>query len=137
MFQTQRDLDNECAVIKECCDKWRCKARKQPCPPYKVDWLLLRNNVGIALAEVKCRAVRYDPYLIGLHKYEALTQLARASRLPGLIIVRWHGKGIFWINVMKAEHEGIRWMQDNRRREEADGEACVALETDRFQALYD
>jgi hypothetical protein len=99
-----------------------------------VDWLLLRGRVAHALAEVKCRGVRYDPYLIGLHKYETLLRLSRVSRLPGLIIVRWQDLGTFWLKV-SGEHEGIQWMQDRRRREDADGEPCVALKIERFRKV--
>jgi hypothetical protein len=86
-------------------------------------------------AEVKCRTEQIDPYKIGLHKFEALTQMARCAKTDGIVVVRWP-QGIFFTNVTDGEHDGVEWMQDKRNREAADGEPCVTLSLKRFKKLY-
>jgi len=95
----------------------------------------MRSGAICALAEVKCRARRFDPYLISLHKYETLRRLSRISKLPGLIVVEWNNVGIFFTNIVAAEHDGIEWMEDSRNREQADAEPCVAINCARFSRV--
>jgi len=134
MYESPQDIENERDVIGECCMAWDCRAKKLACPPYKVDWMLSRESPD-AFAEVKCRRQFYDPFLIGLHKFSELTQLAQCAGLRALIIVRWQERGTHWADVTNGEHDGIHWMQDKREREEADGEPCVAIAFERFRCL--
>lgn|SRR5215469_15727632 len=135
MFESSQDIANEREVIDDCCKRWLCEARKLPSPPYKMDWLLYTAEWFCAFAEVKCRTERYDPYLIGLHKFEDLTRMAKCTRLKALIVVRWPVVGTFWVNVTDGDHDGVQWIEDKRMRENADKEPCIALALTRFKSV--
>jgi hypothetical protein len=134
MYESNGDLERERKIIDEFCTHGaELRAHKLPCPPYKIDWLLFKAANAFAWVEVKNRSTKIAPYLLGLHKFIALAEIATASKLPSLLVVRWCDSGeIGYTKIRESEHDGIQWMQDNRNRDETDGEPCVALAMERF-----
>jgi len=90
LFETQEDLDNEREAI------FRFSAFTN-CIPYKLpmeseaDYVLMRGNDAKAIVEIKCRKIpstRYDEYLIGQKKYNALIRWAELGFVP-ILLIRW------------------------------------------------
>ena len=113
--ETQADLDNETAVINKVCKKWDAKAFKNPCEPYHADYTLLKNDKVWALAEVKCRGKKYDPYKIGMNKMFHLASYALAFPTINIfLIVRWTGHGIYFVDVQKIPKIDFSMLIDKR-----------------------
>ena len=101
MYETQQDRDSELEIIKVAAARWGSEYKKLP-EKANLDFLLLRDGVFRALAEVKNRNYTYawldahGGYMISCHKIERAWAYAALLRVRTLLIVRCHDSGIYY-----------------------------------------
>lgn len=107
-YESEADRQNQLQVVEICAGKWRCtfmltqKAREY-------DVVFIRNNRTVCYAEIKCRtngSKKYPTYDISSEKWVKLVSLARNTKLPVLIIVRYVDK-LVYCNVIEALENGL------------------------------
>jgi hypothetical protein len=97
LYESKEDRSNEREVASRLASIKACDFKKLPMA-YYIDWVFLRNQKPVAIAEVKCRSnpsTQYPTLMLSLAKWMHGKQLAKELSVPFLVIIRWTD-GIFW-----------------------------------------
>lgn len=134
MFEARNDLARERSIVRVLCEKWKCRAHKNPCPPYKIDWSFERSGEIMAMVEIKSSPKKYANYRLALHKYR---DMVANSQLIKTIIAVALPDGIYFADIAKIKPIKYVWWEDSRQRDKTDSEpAAVFLWTD-FSVIKD
>jgi hypothetical protein len=136
ILETQEDRDNESRVIEIFGDKIKAEVLKlMPPTKYVIDFLLHRDKVPVALAEVKCRDVSKDKYkdeglLISCHKIIHGLQLSAHLNVPFFMVVEWTD-GIWCRRVIHGEGFKVKIAgRTDRPNVKGDTEPCFLIPID-------
>tara|TARA_R110000751_G_scaffold101852_3_gene196191 strand:+ start:569 stop:1066 length:498 start_codon:yes stop_codon:yes gene_type:complete len=91
MYESGEDLASEAEIIDLIEKKWVCQSSKLAIK-HQLDYLLLRNQKGVAWVEIKARGTplrQYPSCMIAMTKIMAARALSETSKLPSFLVVRW------------------------------------------------
>ena len=94
LYETGENLASEAEILDLIEKKWTCQSTKLAIK-HQLDYLLLRNQRGVAWVEIKARGTpfrQYPTYMTAMTKIMAARALAEASKLPSFLVVRWSDK---------------------------------------------
>lgn len=103
---------------------------------YKLDCMAMRNNVGVAMVEIKDRSSissrQYPTINLSLDKYNKGMEFFLLNGLPFIYAVRFKN-GIHYYKNHANDRWPIIWWGRNDRGDPADWEPCVAIDSARFK----
>lgn len=134
MYETKKDLAREREIVDVLCAEWGCAGIKNPCPPYKIDWSLLRDDRIVAMAEIKTTFKKFPSFRLAHHKY--LSLLENAKVIKTLLVVK-HPDGIFYNDIEMLKPNFLCWLQDARQRDVTDSEPGVDFSWNQFFRVGD
>lgn len=138
IYESARDLGNEARVAQRISAAWQCDVVKLK-RAYAVDYALLTGRACRALCEIKVRSYSMERlgsmggFMLSLHKWHEGQSLARAARVPFVIVVDADGE-LHWHSV-NGEHDGLIFGGRSDRNDEQDVEPVVTLMPHRFTKL--
>lgn len=134
MYETKEDLQREYEIADFLKGAWACDdMRKNPCPPYKIDWSFIRDNKIVAMVEIKTAPKKYPNYRLALHKYTALRQNSSLG-IPTIIAIKI-GRRIYYSDVSVLSPVECVWWEDGRQRDVTDNEPAMVFSWDQFKTI--
>lgn len=136
MYESDGDRQKEKEIIeKVLAARGSMIAKKNPCPPYKIDWSILRSDGTLwAFCEVKARKNKYPTYRLGFHKYQTLCEASKT--LKSILMIEWPD-GIYVADIGQTPIKGVVWMEDKRRRDDTDMEPAIEIEMHHFKRIVE
>ena len=107
VFETKEDVYNESEVIKKFCNWTDSEFFKLP--QFEIDFLIYKNDINVAFAEVKCKKNDYNSFkeeFIGLPKYFSLKKYSQLK--PTYLIIKYND-GIYFIDFKDIPTEIIKY----------------------------
>lgn len=135
-YQTPADRRGEAEIARIVSAAWQLRVIPWA-PVCPVDWVLVRGDDVLAVAELKTRHVerdRYQTLLLSAAKVAALDEYRRAFGVPGLLFVAFDD-GVWWGDLADLTIREIRDGGRTDRNDPADREPCAFLGLDRFRRL--
>jgi hypothetical protein len=101
LYETAQDRLRQRAVMDAFQRRYQCQLVEMPAK-CNWDYEIWRNEMIVALAEVKCRRnamCKYPTYLLSKMKADAIVQACASLSLSPLLIVQWSDTaGWVWLN---------------------------------------
>lgn len=91
IYETNKDLMREEAVINEFCEIHKLQKQKLPFTQ-KIDFACSKKNKIVVFVEVKCRVfnmAKYETMFINLDKVQAARQLTNLTGVKTMLLVCW------------------------------------------------
>jgi len=104
---------------------------------YYIDWVFLRNQKPVAIAEVKCRTnprEQYPTLMLSLAKWMHGKQLAKELAVPFLVVIKWTD-GIFWHEVTDKSLISHGFGGRTDRNDDQDVEPVVYIPINLFRKI--
>lgn len=139
LYETSADLVRENGVATILESRWDCKFIKMPIR-YHLDFVITRNDVVVAYAEVKSRNYsmeaidKFGGYLMSIGKWEAAKSLSEASNVPFILIVKTLD-GLYCSRFDSFIPDSVLVRGRKDRNDWQDVEPCVLLNTRRFKLI--
>lgn len=137
LYEKDSDLEKEKMVIRGISKIWKCEWEKLHLK-YQLDYLLLRNNLGVAWVEIKIRKnpiKQYSTYMIALSKVTAARSLSEASKLPSFLVV-WWTDGLRYIRMDSLLDFSLGVGGRKDRNDEQDIEPVVLIPIENFIDIW-
>ncbi len=139
IYEQLEDRERQARVAAELCEAWDL-IDIFPLPPLAVcDFLMLRPDSSLALAELKCRSTRslhYPTLHLSKHKLDRIVIVSCALKMPFFLIVQWVD-GIFWQEITPTDLPMLKTAIGGRddRGDAADREQVYEIPATSFQPL--
>lgn len=136
LYESSEDRSNEREVASRLALLQKCDFKKLPMA-YYIDWVFLRNQKPVAIAEVKCRknpSAQYPTLMLGLAKWMHGKELAKELAVPFLVVIKWTD-GLFWHSA--NQHTQISHGFGGRvdRNDDQDVEPVVFIPINNFRKI--
>lgn len=132
LYETEDDLQNELAVVKDLSSSLNCSYKKLPIS-YGLDYALVRDEDVFAFIEIKCRkrhSQRHESLMVSAQKRVKAQELTRATGVPCMLVSAFTD-GVYWIN-MAEKPDRVTFNGRTDRGDAQDVEPVIHYDTDRL-----